>query len=229
MKDVIEIQDENNIIFCKLEQKNIKSIRIIVKSNQDVIIRYPLHVTYYNVLKIVEQKKNWIINSTKKQKLKIRNNIRDKKILFLGKEFKIDYNNNDIFNKIEFDFENNILFSVYDNEIDVYLEYKKFIKIKALEIFSNKIKHFENVFGDRKIKELKIKDLKSKWGSMSNFGTMTLNINLIKLDMEIIDYVIVHELAHISHPHHKKSFWEQVKKIMPDYKIYDKKLKYYSL
>lgn len=229
MKDVIEIDNGDNIIFCKLEQKNIKSFRIIVKSKEDVIVRYPKFVNYEDVLKIIEQKKIWILNSVEKQKIKTKNNLREKKIVYLGFEFKIVLNQKKLDENIVFDFDNLTLYSIFDNSIDVYLEYKKLIKIKALNIFSERIKYYENIFGDRKINKLTIKDLKSKWGSMSSKGEMVLNINLIKLDMKIIDYVIVHELAHISHAHHQKSFWKEVEKIMPDYKKFDKSLKNYSL
>jgi predicted metal-dependent hydrolase len=49
------------------------------------------------------------------------------------------------------------------------------------------------------------------------------------LPNDAIDYVIVHELCHLRHPNHSKDFWEEVGKIIPNYKYYEKLLKHYSV
>ena len=56
-----------------------------------------------------------------------------------------------------------------------------------------------------------------------------LNINLIKLDQELIDYVILHELTHLNIKNHSKTFWQELEKLEPKARILDKKLKNYNL
>lgn len=65
---------------------------------------------------------------------------------------------------------------------------------------------------------LTVKKLKSRWGSCDNQKNITLNIYLMQLDWSLIDYVILHELAHTRFQHHQIEFWTFLKSICPDYK-----------
>ena len=69
---------------------------------------------------------------------------------------------------------------------------------------------------------------KSQWGSCSTAHRISLNTMLAKVPIDAAEYVLVHELAHIKHPHHQKPFWDEVAAIMPDYERRKAILKRYT-
>lgn len=66
-------------------------------------------------------------------------------------------------------------------------------------------------------KSVSVKNMKTRWGSCSNQKIINLNMWLISLPDELIEYVLCHELAHLNHQHHQKSFWNELANMIPDY------------
>ncbi len=60
--------------------------------------------------------------------------------------------------------------------------------------------------------------MRTRWGSMSPKGNMSLRLDLIRAPDECIDYVILHELCHLVHPNHGREFWALVERLVPDWK-----------
>ncbi len=77
----------------------------------------------------------------------------------------------------------------------------------------------------RKPSKLRITDTKSRWGSCSHDGVISLCWRLILAPPEVFEYVIAHELAHLKEMNHSALFWAEVKRICPDYKVHYKWLK----
>lgn len=65
-----------------------------------------------------------------------------------------------------------------------------------------------------------VRDQKTRWGSCSSRGTLSFNYRLIFAPSAVLDYVVVHELCHLTHMNHSKEFWNMVGSVMPDYKVY---------
>jgi len=106
------------------------------------------------------------------------------------------------------------------------LELNKYIDKYADEIFNQRYELIYNYFESIPHYRLRKRMMKSKWGVCNRLSkTITLNTHLIEHRIEVIDYVIIHELAHLVHFNHSKSFWNLVAKYCPNYKLLRKELK----
>jgi hypothetical protein len=66
---------------------------------------------------------------------------------------------------------------------------------------------------------IQIRNQKTRWGSYSSgTGTLSLNYRLLMAPPEIVDYILIHELAHVKQPNHSSNFWDLVEKYDPDYR-----------
>lgn len=95
---------------------------------------------------------------------------------------------------------------------------------KAKEILPNLVQKHGQRMGMYP-SDLKFRKNKSRFGSCSAKNSISLNILLMRYPLETIEYVIIHELAHIKHKNHSKKFWDLVEEYCPNYKLLDKSLK----
>jgi hypothetical protein len=64
---------------------------------------------------------------------------------------------------------------------------------------------------------IQIRELKNRWGSCNSKGDIYFHWRIILLPAPMIAYILVHELVHLSEPHHKIAFWDKLEAILPDY------------
>lgn len=94
----------------------------------------------------------------------------------------------------------------------------------ARELLESRAAFFHAVTGGT-YQKLTVRDQKTRWGSCSSRGTLSFNYRLIFAPPEILDYVVVHELCHLTHMNHSKDFWNMVGSVMPDYQKHRKWLR----
>jgi len=85
--------------------------------------------------------------------------------------------------------------------------------------------NYYHQFTDGTFQKITIRDQKTRWGSCSSNGTLSFSFRLMMAPPRVLDYVVVHELCHLTHMNHSKDFWNMVESILPDYKEHRKWLK----
>lgn len=97
------------------------------------------------------------------------------------------------------------------------LALKKFYMSNLKKIIAERITRYQTQLRV-KPKSIEIVESRTKWGSCSFDGKLTFNYRLAMAPPEVIDYVIIHELCHLLHMNHDRSFWRRLGSVMPDYK-----------
>jgi predicted metal-dependent hydrolase len=95
---------------------------------------------------------------------------------------------------------------------------------EAKALLQQKCLHFSGIMGLRP-GDIRINSAKTRWGSCNRKGDVNFTYRLMFVPEELIDYVVVHELAHLKEMNHSARFWSVVEGIMPDYKARRKKLR----
>lgn len=136
----------------------------------------------------------------------------EKKFLYLGKTFLLDQ-----------------LIDTKDlTEDELSIRLKKFYITECKKIVIKRVKFYQAQLRV-KPKSIEIDESKTKWGSCNSNKKLTFNYRLAMTPPELIDYVVVHELCHILHMNHDRSFWRKLGSIIPDYKKREDYLKIYGM
>jgi len=189
-------KNEQEIIIIK---KYIKKISLQVKPSMEIILNIPMNISYSYGLKLIEDKYTWIEDKLKKY-ISLSNN---EGVYYLGKLYPLKKEKNYI--SIQIETEN--IISNNPNTIDLVLN--QWYQEKITNILEKFIKKYSTLM-DLYPKKIKIKPLKSAWGICYSSGTITFNLNLIKVPLNIIEYLVVHELGHLKHPNHSKEYWKYI-------------------
>lgn len=105
---------------------------------------------------------------------------------------------------------------------------KKFVKKWYFEqsekIISERVDIWKEKFGVN-VNGISVRSQRSRWGSCSTKGNLNFNWKLVMAPLEVVDYLVIHELAHLNHMNHSEKFWQTVEQHCSDYKQRDKWLR----
>lgn len=206
-----------------LIRTNRRSVSISVSPKCEVVIKAPRKLPFDEIQKIVNQKESWII--LHKQRIQQNNQLNNsilnyEDILFCGQVYHLIYDEKA--RQITLNNSYCIVPTKYSDKLIKRLTtwYKKV----AFEILSKRLEYFCTLM-QLKPTEFKLTNAKTCWGTCNSKGVVSLNWRLIMTPHELIDYVIVHELAHLVQLNHSKLFWDVVRSVLPDFATRRKNLK----
>ncbi len=171
-----------------INKKSIKHCYLRVINNQEIQIKANIYFSVQDAKDLLRRKKEWLIKGLKQVDL---NTLSEEEFLYLGKIQKLnDYKIQDL---------------------------DKFYRIKIEEIIPPLVEKYSKLMN---LYPTLIKYRKNKrtWGSCNYKNGLNFNTQLCKFPIEIAEYVVIHELAHIKYKNHSKKFWDLVEVYCPDYK-----------
>lgn len=210
-------------ISFELKYKKRTSMSIHIDSNGYVEVHVPKGMSDERVILALEGKWDWIQQKLKEMKDRthgptVKTYEHGESFLYLGKEYPI---------QITQDTEIQQDYAVFEEEkLHIFVKQLGDEKIKqALKRFyyqqckmlvERSIRSYQSNF-KLKPRSIKITDNKTNWGTCDSKLQLTFNWKLAMAPQKVIDYVVVHEMCHMVHLNHDRSFWRLVGKIIPDY------------
>ena len=220
-------------IPCKVEKSRGRRTNLSFKNDQSVlVIRTPGGKYTPRVQEFVYSNQAWIIKNFQKQKGKLSQRDQflkriDRGIIpYLGQDYQIEF---------LLDSKRWVQREEEEQKIYIYMLKKDSPEMRMSILYgamrslakSHLIRRTRELAAatTSDINQIRIKDLKSKWGSCSSKKNINLNWHLVLLEAPIVDYVIIHELMHLREMNHSPKFWNWVAHFYPTYKQAEKQLK----
>lgn len=202
-----------------------RSLSLQITKTGDLVVHAPKRLSADYIFNYIKEKEKWITTKQKEiqERLSInRDIINYKQILFLGKKYNIEYVGG--LKKIELS-DSAIL--VPQNISNPVNKIKNWLIQTSKKILSERLEYFANIM-QIDYASITINNNKTRWGSCDSNRNIKLNFRLIMLPHKTLDFVLIHELAHIIEFNHSKDFYKIISIVMPSYKLQQKQLKEYD-
>ncbi len=223
------------VVFVKYKRS--KNMRILLKANQRIKVTLPYRTNYQSAIDFVHQKKNWILHhqsklnndTTKNQLFRTDSDYatREHRLIVRAKKRQ----------SIQISVEKGQIAINYPETIEVEnkqvqqairkgitealrIEARKYLPPRTLQLAKKHGLSFGKIF---------VKNVKTRWGSCSSVNNINLNIHLMRLPDRLIDYVILHELAHTVEKNHSASFWAFLETLCTNARQLDHELKQHHI
>ena len=215
-------------VNCEIKRSRRKSVALYVFPDGRVEIRTPLLYNINDVEPFLMKHSRWLFNrlDSKSGNVNIPKKFTDGELhYFLGRQYPIKVNLSTK-NSVVFHNESIVIFTKSLEMVESLLDrwYLEQARRVFQEISQPLIKQMEKY--NVAPKSFTIRKMKTRWGSCSRKGSISLNLHLIKLPEQCIKEVVLHELCHLVHFNHSKEFYALMTAEMPDWKLWKKEVRF---
>jgi predicted metal-dependent hydrolase len=211
-------------IHFEIKYKKRTSMGITIDLYGNVEVQAPKGISNERVVQALEEKWEWIQQKLKEMKDRtqgsvVKNYEHGETFLYLGKEYPIEISHdiNTEQNRVVFEEGKLHIFVKHLEDEKIKQALKRFYYQQCKMLVEKSIKTYQGNFKS-KPRSILITDNKTNWGTCDSRQQLTFNWRLAMAPQSVIDYVVVHEMCHMVHLNHDRSFWRLVGKILPDYK-----------
>ena len=212
----------DNVLIIRSRKRKTVGIQVLKDATVKVTIPYFFPKVF--VTKILKEKEEWIHNTRQKMLARQEKQTANGEYLYLGKSYPLQIRPGQ---KELIEVSNNKMYIANFNEKYFQNYLISWYKQQARKIIVERVNHYAKLAG-LKFRSVAITTAETRWGSCSSNKTLNFNWKLIMAPIEVIDYVVTHELAHLTELNHSRAFWETVRKMYPLYREYRMWLRRYG-
>lgn len=200
-------------VSYKVVRSDRKSIALVIDNEANLVVRAPRAMADESIADFVKLKRRWI-NEKRKQvdvfgekhsKVEVQTG---ESIMYMGNSYAFVQDDVD-----EVMISGNEILVPQDFSLD---DMSAWLKEEAKRIISERALRYASIIGVVP-GEIKLSEAKTRWGSCSAKNNLNFAWRLVMCPLSVIDYVVVHELSHITYKNHSPAFWARVKTLLPDY------------
>lgn len=203
-------------------RSNRKTLAISIDAFGRLIVKSPKRISEERIFAFIREKESWILaKKAQMQGAGIQlppENLHGYRLLLLGERYLISLYDG---REIRLDNQEKIL---YLPNAKSRLRLQQWIKTNALRILTQVTEEWSKAM-QTGYKSVKISSAHSRWGVCNYDNAIRYSYRLLYVPKDVLQYVVVHELAHTKHKNHSKLFWSEVERFVPDWKTKRKWLK----
>jgi len=201
----------------KIIRSRRRTLALQITPDARLIVRAPKHASLDYIKNTISKKKGWIEEKQRLMQKRCKDIITREfkeggEFFYLGKRYRLSMVEGS--ENLSFDSGFKLGHSHRDKAKELFSDwYKK----RAFDKISERVEWYCALFG-LKHNSVRVTDAQKRWGSCSIDDKLCFSWRLVMAPLEVIDYVVIHELAHLKERNHSKKFWDGVREMMPDYK-----------
>ena len=201
-----------------LKKSDRKTTSIYIERDGSVSVLAPKPFDMSRIESVLEKKRRWIYRSLAEwedlNRTRVtREYVNGESFLYLGRSYQlqlVDDQDAPLMLK-------NGRFSLKKSKVvEASKHFQEFYKNKLYSRINDRIQQYSSKMGVEPA-GFKVQELKNRWGSCSSNGSINIHWKCAMLSLSVLDYVLVHELAHLKYPNHTPPFWRMIEKVLPGY------------